>query len=76
LVYVIVVVPAVSAVTKPVDDTVATSPFEDVQGLVVAGDAEPDNCDVVLTHADNVPDTVGKAKTVNVAVIEQPLLLV
>ena len=60
--------PAPTAVTKPVDETVATNPFEEVQGFVVAGDAEPDNCDVALTHADKVPDIVGKAKTVNIAV--------
>jgi hypothetical protein len=62
-------VPAARPVTKPVDDTVATATLDEDQGFVIAGDAEPDNCDVALTHADKVPDIVGKANTVNVTVV-------
>ncbi len=74
--YVIVVVPAVKAVTSPVFETVATVVFEETHGFVVAGDAEPVNCTVPFTQADNVPEMVGKALTVNVAVIIHPLLFV
>ncbi len=76
LVYVIVVVPADTAVTNPVDETVATDVFDETHGFVVAGDADPVNCDVAFTQADNVPVIVGNAFTVNVAVTIQPLLLV
>jgi hypothetical protein len=31
---------------------------------VVAGEAEPVNCDEALTHDDNVPEIVGSALTV------------
>ena len=75
-VYVIVVVPAVNAVTSPVFETVATKPLDDVHGLDVAGVAEPVNCEVPFTQAANVPVMVGNALTVNVAVIIQPLLFV
>ncbi len=65
----IVVVPADTAVTNPVDETVATNPFDDVHGFVVAGEADPVSCEVAFTHADSVPVMVGSALTVNVAVI-------
>jgi hypothetical protein len=73
---VIVVVPAETAVTNPVDETVATDVFDETHGFVVAGDAEPVSCEVAFTQADNVPDIVGNAFTVNIAVTIQPLLLV
>ena len=71
-VYVIVVVPTESAVTNPVVDIVATVVFDESHGFVKAGGAEPDNCDVVLTHALNVPVSVGRGLTVKVAVTWHP----
>ena len=41
--YVIVTVPAVTAVTKPVEETVAMPVFEEVHGVVAAGVPEPVN---------------------------------
>ena len=61
-----VVVPTDKAVTKPVLETEATKPFVEVHGFVVAGDAEPVNCDVPFTHAVNVPVSVGNGFTVKV----------
>ena len=65
----IVVVPAVNAVTSPVFETVATVVFDETHGFVVAGEADPVSCEVAFTHADSVPVIVGSALTVNVAVI-------
>ncbi len=39
----IVVVPAVNAVTSPAFDTVATVVFEETHGFVDAGEADPTN---------------------------------
>jgi hypothetical protein len=72
--YVIVVVPAATAVTKPVVETVATLGAEDVQAFEVAAVPLPVNCDVALIHAESVPVIVGPAETVNVAVVVQPVL--
>jgi hypothetical protein len=44
LVYVIIVVPADTLVTKPVLFTVATAVFDDVHGDTAAGKPEPVNC--------------------------------
>ena len=44
LVYVIVVVPAPTPVTRPVVSTVATAVSDDVHALAVAAVAEPINC--------------------------------
>jgi hypothetical protein len=52
-----------------VDETVATDGFDETHGFVVAGVADPVNCEVAFTHADNVPVIVGRALTVKVAVI-------
>jgi hypothetical protein len=38
-----VVVPGATAVTKPVDETVATAVLDEIQGFVVAGVAVPVN---------------------------------
>ena len=72
--YVIVVVPAATAVTKPVVETVATFGVEDVHAFDVAAVPLPVNCDVALIHAESVPVIVGPAETVNVAVVVQPAL--
>ncbi len=62
-------VPANTPVTKPVLSIVATETLDDVQAFVEAGVPFPDNCVVFPTHADNVPDIIGKAFIVTVAVI-------
>ena len=46
LIKVMVVVPAVIPVTSPVSSIVATAVFEDTQGFVIAGVAEPVNREV------------------------------
>lgn len=68
----IVDVPPVSPVTKPVDDTVATAVFDDVHGLDAAGVPEPVSCVVVPTQALSVPVIVGNGFTVTVAVAVHP----
>ena len=70
------VVPAETAVTKPVLLTVATPVSLDTQGLVEAAVAEPVNWVDVPTRTNVVPVIVGKAFTVTVAVVVQPLELV
>ena len=75
-VYVIVVVPALIPVTKPVLSTVATAELEEVQAFEVAAVALPVNWEVFPTHAFNVPEIFGKGFTVIVAVVWQPLELV
>jgi methyl coenzyme M reductase subunit C len=45
-VYVIVVVPAVREVTKPVLSIVATARFEEVQGVVGSGVPDAESCKV------------------------------
>ena len=61
--------PLATAVTSPVLLTVATPVLEEVQGLETAGEADPLSWEVKPTHADVVPEIVGKALTVKVAVI-------
>ena len=65
----IIVVPAVNAVTSPVFETVATAVFEETHGFIAAGDTEPVNCEVPFTQADNVPVIVGNSFTVNVTIL-------
>ena len=69
-------VPAAIAVTNPVLLTVATKPFEDVQGLVADGVPDPESWEVLVIQADSVPVTVGDGFTVNDTVTGQPLLFV
>src|ERR1035437_7897558 len=76
LVYVITLVPAETPVTNPVLLTVATDGVADTHALDAAGVPEPVNCVVNPTHTFDVPVMVGKAFTVMVAVMLQPLLLV
>lgn len=71
-----VVVPAESPDTNPAILTVATAVFDELHAFDTAGVAEPVNCVVPPTQADNVPLIAGKAVTVTVLVFEQPLLLV
>ncbi len=75
-VYVITLVPAETPVTSPVLETVATPVFPDTHGLEAEGDADPVNCLVKPSQTVNVPLIAGKAFTVTVAVITQPLLFV
>lgn len=71
-----VVDPAATAVTSPVLLTVATPVLEEVQGVTAAGVTEPESWEVNPAHAEVVPEMVGKALTMKVAVTWQPLLLV
>ena len=61
--------PDVNPVTKPVEEIVATKGFDELQGLVTEGEAEPVSCEVVFTHALKVPEIIGSALTVKTAVI-------
>ena len=72
--YVIVVLPTDTPVTKPVELTVALAGVEEVHGVVDDAVADPVNCTVEPTHTVNVPVIVGKAfiVTVNVSWSEQP----
>jgi hypothetical protein len=69
-----VVVPPETPVTTPVLDTVAIAVDEEVQGVVGCAVPEPVRVDVELIVVLKVPDIVGSAFTVKVAVCEQPLL--
>ena len=69
-------VPAVTPVTTPVLLTVATAGVADTHGLTAAGVAEPVKAVVLLIHTFKIPVIVGKAFTVTVAVMVQPLVLV
>jgi hypothetical protein len=66
-------VPAVTPVTKPVADMVATEVLEEVQAFEVAAVPEPVNCVVEPAHTLSVPLIVGRGFTVIVVVAEQPL---
>ena len=72
--YVIVVLPTDTPVTKPVELTVEEAGVEEAQGVVEDAVADPVNCVVEPTHTVNVPDIVGKGFTVTVKVSssEQP----
>jgi len=69
-------VPADTPVTTPVLSTVATAGVADTHGLTAAGIPEPANAEVLPIHAFKVPVITGRAFTVTVAVVVQPLLLV
>ena len=79
-----VVVPALTPVTKPVLFIVATAVADDVHAFDVAAVAVPYNCRVEPTQTEAVvievpplvKDTVGSGFTVTVTVFVQPLLLV
>jgi hypothetical protein len=72
--YVIVDVPAAIAVTTPAVVIFATPVLEDVQGVEAFAVAEPVKVEVLPTQADNVPEIVGKAFTVNMAVVVHPFV--
>ncbi len=69
-------VPAISPVTSPELETVATEGVPETHALETAGVAVPDNCVVELVQTSKLPLMAGKAFTVTVAVIIQPLLFV
>jgi hypothetical protein len=71
---VITLVPAETPVTTPELFIVATPGVADAHGVVASGVAEPVSVVVNPAHTDSVPDIVGKALTVTVAVIIHPLL--
>ena len=75
-VYVIVVFPAETPVNTPVELMVATAVLDDVHAFEAAGVPEPANCDVAPIQVVNVPEIVGNALTVIVALTEHPLLFV
>jgi hypothetical protein len=70
---VIVAVPALTGVTKPLFDTVATAVFDDTHGVLAAAVPEPVNCVVLPIHTLSVPVIDGSALTVTVAVLVHPL---
>ena len=71
-----VAVPAATPVTTPALLTVATAVFEEVQGETAAGVPDPVSEIVDPTQTALAPVMVGKAFTVMVTVLLQPLLLV
>ena len=71
-----IVVPGLTPVTTPALVTVATPVLEDVHGLTAAGVPDPVSVVVDLSQTVSVPVIVGRASTVTVIVLLQPLLLV
>jgi hypothetical protein len=69
------VVPADTAVTKPLADMVATEVLLETQAFAAAV-ALPVNWEVAPIHNDIVPEIVGLGFTVTVCVAEQPRLFV
>jgi hypothetical protein len=69
--YVILVVPTATLVTKPVVETVAIVGADESHGVEPAAVAEPVNCVEEPKQADKLPVIVGKAVTVRVAVVVQ-----
>ena len=69
-----VVVPTATVVTTPALEIVATPVFDEVQGVVASGVAEPLSVAVLPIQALSVPEIVGSAFTVKVAVISQPFV--
>jgi hypothetical protein len=65
-VYVIVLVPKLTAVTSPVLDTVAKAVLLEVHGLFAAAVPEPVSWEVVLGHKTVLPVTFGMGFTVTV----------
>ena len=70
-----VTVPALIPVTIPALETVATAVFDEVQGVVACGLAEPVKVDVLPTQATKVPVIVGSSFTVKLAVVIQSFVL-
>ena len=66
LVNVIVLVPKLTAVTRPVFETVATAALLDTHALEAAGLAFAANCEVVFGQITVFPDKVGFGETVTV----------
>ena len=66
LVKVIVLVPKLSAVTRPVFETVAIAVLLEVHALEAAGLALAVNCEVVFGQITVFPDKVGFGETVTV----------
>ena len=66
LVNVIVLVPKLTAVTRPVFETVATAALLVVHALETAGLAFAANCEVVFGQITVFPDKVGFGETVTV----------
>jgi hypothetical protein len=65
-------VPANIPVTIPVLETVATNGFEDIQGVLAFGEADPVSVVVAPMQADKDPVIVGAAVTLTVAFTVQP----
>lgn len=70
----IVVVPALKADTTPVVETVAIAEFDDAQGVVACAVAVPVRVEVLPMQALSVPVIMGKALTVNITEVSQPLV--
>lgn len=69
------VVPAATAVTIPVAASiVATDRSDDVHAVGDAAVVVAERLEVEPTQADKVPEIVGAAYTLNVAVVVQPLV--
>ena len=75
-VYVMVVVPKLTAVTNPVLETVAIPALLEDHALLPAGTPEPVSCEVVLGQITVFPVTVGLALMVIACVAVHPLALV
>ena len=71
-----IVDPKVFPVTNPELLILATKGFNEIQGVVVAGDPFPVSWEVEPKHTNRVPEIIGNGFTVTVAVIKQPLVLV
>ena len=72
----ITLVPAETAVTRPVLLTVAIAVEVDTHAFVFAGVPEPASWVVNPAQTESVPVIIGSALTVTVAVAEHPKLLV
>jgi hypothetical protein len=72
--YVITAVPTVTPVTTPAEETVAIGVLPDVHGVVAFGVPEPVKVVLDPIHAVKIPDIVGFALIVTVAVAVQPTL--
>ena len=66
LVNVIVLVPKLTAVTRPVFETVATAALLEVHALFAAAVPVPISCEVVFGQITVFPDKVGFGETVTV----------
>ena len=71
-----VVVPADTAVTKPLTDIVATEVLLELHAFEVAAVPLPVNCDVAPIQMEVVPEMVGFGFTITVSVTEHPRLFV